>query len=468
MQFSALRLSEPILRAVASEGYSTATPIQAQAIPHALQGKDVLGSAQTGTGKTAAFALPILHRLSAKPRPAGPAKVRCLILCPTRELATQISDSFRVYGKHLHIRSAVIFGGVGQGPQVAAMRQGVDVIVATPGRLLDLMDQGHADLRGIEILVLDEADRMLDMGFINDIRKIVAKIPPARQTLFFSATMPAEIRGLAEALLRDPVNVQVAPVASTVDGVEESVYFVARQDKPSLLAHLYHDLPMARTIVFTRTKRGADRVVKRLHASGIRAEAIHGDKTQNARERALANFKASKTPILVATDIASRGIDVDGITHVVNYDLTHEPESYVHRIGRTARAGATGTAVSFCDTEEVPNLRLIEKLVRRSIPVQAEHPFHCATAASAASRGRGGHSSAPRHPSAQPSHQARPERPAAPAPARHPVARHEAPRKPHPLAPHRPHQPARHEEPAAHKGPARHGLHHRRPAGRRP
>jgi ATP-dependent RNA helicase RhlE len=375
MLFSALRLAEPILRAVASEGYSTATPIQAQAIPIVLEGRDLLGSAQTGTGKTAAFALPILHRLSTIARPSGPPRVRSLILCPTRELATQISDSFRVYGKNLKLTTAVIFGGVGQNPQVHALRRGTDIIVATPGRLLDLMNQGHADLRGIEVLVLDEADRMLDMGFINDIRKIVAKLPDKKQTLFFSATMPKEIRSLADSLLRNAATVQVAPVATTADGVDESVYFINRQDKPALLAHLYNDLPMARTIVFTRTKRGADRVVKRLHASGIRAEAIHGDKTQGARERALNNFRANKTPVLVATDIASRGIDVDGITHVVNYDLSHEPETYVHRIGRTARAGASGCAISFCDSEEKPNLRAIEKLLRRSIPVKAPRGF---------------------------------------------------------------------------------------------
>ena len=323
----------------------------------------------------------------------GKSRVRCLVLCPTRELATQTADSFRVYGKNLKLRQATIFGGVGQNPQVHALRQGVEIVVATPGRLLDLMNQGHADLTGIEVLVLDEADRMLDMGFINDIRKIVAKIPTTRQTLFFSATMPAEIRSLAAALLRDPANIQVAPVAAVADSIDESVYFVSKNDKPSLLAHLYEELPMARTIVFTRTKRGADRVVKRLHASGIRAEAIHGDKTQGARERALNNFRANKTPILVATDIASRGIDVDGVSHVVNYDLTHEPETYVHRIGRTARAGASGYAVSFCDPEEVPNLRAIEKLIRRPIPVKQEHMYKSHEAAAKAVPRSSGHQS---------------------------------------------------------------------------
>jgi ATP-dependent RNA helicase RhlE len=503
MQFSALRLAEPILRAVASENYTIATPIQAQAIPHILAGRDVLGCAQTGTGKTAAFALPILHRLSQNPKPAGAAKSRCLVLCPTRELATQTADSFRVYGKNLKLRQAVIFGGVGQNPQVYALRQGVEIIVATPGRLLDLMNQGHANLSGIEVLVLDEADRMLDMGFINDIRKIVAKIPANRQTLFFSATMPPEIRSLANALLKNPENIQVAPVAAVADSIDEALYFVAKNDKPLLLAHLYEELPMARTIVFTRTKRGADRVVKRLHSSGIRAEAIHGDKTQGARERALSNFRANKTPILVATDIASRGIDVDGITHVVNYDLTHEPETYVHRIGRTARAGASGCAVSFCDPEEVPNLRAIEKLIRRPIPVKAEHQYksHAAAAAAAPrSGGRGAHATAGHIPQGRGS-AARPaeDRPAAPVKTGpvhvHPL--HKKPEAPHigkgvHTGPARQHAPARSDHPRAHQpagghaprsghapstsggharpkagGPARSGFKHSRPAGRK-
>ena len=315
---------------------------------------------------------------------------------------TQTADSFRVYGKNLHLRFATVYGGVGQSPQVQALRQGVDVLVATPGRLLDLMDQHHCDLRGVEILVLDEADRMLDMGFINDIRKIVAKIPAKRQTFLFSATMPPEIRGLADTLLTNAISIQVAAATDTCENVEEAVYFVNRNDKASLLAHLYEELPMARTIVFTRTKCGADKVVKKLHASGIRAEAIHGDKSQNARERALYSFKANKTPILVATDIASRGIDVDGITHVVNYDLTHEPETYVHRIGRTARAGASGMAVSFCDPEEVTNLKAIERLLKRRLPVKADHAFRCESAASAAaprSHGPQGASRRPQRPS---------------------------------------------------------------------
>ncbi len=381
MKFADLRLIEPILRAIASENYVIATPIQAQAIPHALEGRDILGSAQTGTGKTAAFALPILQRLSESKKPqSGPTRARALILCPTRELAAQISESFQVYGKNLQLRHVVIYGGVNQNPQVNALRRGIDIVVATPGRLLDLMNQGHVDLRSVEVLVLDEADRMMDMGFIHDIRKVVAKLPPTRQTLFFSATMPKEIRQLANTILRNPVTVEVATVSSTADGVEQSVYMVNKGHKPALLAHLVDTLPMARAIVFTRTKRGADRVVRHLHGSGIKAEAIHSNKSQNARQRALANFAANKIPVLVATDIASRGIDVDGITHVVNYDISNEPETYVHRIGRTARAGANGSAVSFCDPEEVSWLRAIERLIRKSIPVKKDHPTYSAVA----------------------------------------------------------------------------------------
>ena len=370
MSFDQLSLSAPILRAVASEGYTVATPVQAQAIPLALAGRDLLGCAQTGTGKTAAFALPILHRLSEAPRRAGTAKPRCLVLCPTRELATQIVESFRIYGKNVALRCAVVFGGVGIGPQANALRRGVDILVATPGRLLDLMGQGIADLRQVEILVLDEADRMLDMGFIRDIRQIIAALPTRRQTMLFSATMSQDIRQLAHSILRDPAVVQLARQSTVADGINESIYFVSRAEKPVLLARLATELPLARAIVFTRTKHGADRLVRRLDASGIRSEAIHGNKSQNARDRALGNFRTGKTSLLIATDVASRGIDVDGITHVVNYDLTHEPETYIHRIGRTARAGASGTAISFCDSEEIPNLKAIEKLIQRRIPVK--------------------------------------------------------------------------------------------------
>ncbi len=373
VQFSDLHLSEPLLRAVAHEGYHTPTPIQVQAIPHVLAGRDLVGCAQTGTGKTAAFALPILQRLSTQVT-SGPRRAKVLVLCPTRELATQIDESFGTYGRHLQLRHTTIFGGVGQKPQVDAVRRGLDVIVATPGRLLDLMNQGHVDLAGIQVLVLDEADRMLDMGFIPDIRRIVAKVPTRRQTLLFSATMPAEIRELAHALLHDPAQVQVAPPAATADGIDQSLYFVNQRDKSELLAHLVRKLPMTRALVFTRTKRGADRVVRHLLGVGIRAEAIHGNKAQGARERALENFSRARIPLLVATDIASRGIDVEGITHVVNFDLSDVPEVYVHRVGRTARAGATGAAVSFCDIEEVENLRAIERLLHGPIPVRTDAP----------------------------------------------------------------------------------------------
>ena len=374
MQFAELGLAQPILRALVSEAYETATPIQAQAIPPAMARRDILGCAQTGTGKTAAFALPILHRLAAAPGSASGAKPRALVLCPTRELANQIAQSFATYGKHLALRCAVIFGGVNQNPQAQAIRRGLDILVATPGRLLDLMNQGLVDLTKIEVLVLDEADRMLDMGFIHDIRRIVAKLRTERQTMLFSATMPTEVRRLAEMFLKNPAVVQVAHVAATADAIAQSVYFVPRRSKAALLAHLYDHLSMARTIVFTRTKHGADRVVRHLHSRGIRSEAIHGNKSQNARQRALENFRSNKTPVLVATDIASRGIDVDGITHVVNYDLTDEPETYVHRIGRTARAGASGVALSFCDPEELPNLKAIERLIRKPIAVCKDLP----------------------------------------------------------------------------------------------
>jgi ATP-dependent RNA helicase RhlE len=426
MKFADLRLIEPILRAVSDAGYITATPIQAQAIPHVLEGRDVLGCAQTGTGKTAAFALPILQKLSA--RTDNQRRPRVLVLCPTRELATQIRDDVRAYGKFLHLRQTVIFGGVNQNPQVDNLRRGIDIIIATPGRLLDLMNQGHVDLRSIEVLVLDEADRMLDMGFIHDIRKIVARVPQQRQTMLFSATMPTEIRKLADSLLKNPVNVQVAPVAATADKIDQSVYFVDRSNKPTLLAHLVNNLPMTRAIVFTRTKHGADRVVRHLHTRGIRAEAIHGNKSQNARQRALDNFKANRIPVLVATDIASRGIDVDGVTHVVNYDLTHEPETYVHRIGRTARAGASGVAVSFCDRDERPNLKAIESLIRRSITVKTDHPTYpqnnarpAHAPASHAPRARPAHAPASHAPKPRPAGTSPHARPSHTPRARHPL-----------------------------------------------
>ena len=380
MRFKELRLAEPIVRAVATEGYTTPTPIQTKAIPEALAGKDVLGCAQTGTGKTAAFALPILHRLA---RPAAEngqrarngqrnrngKRPRALVLCPTRELATQIFESFGAYGRNLALRHTVVFGGVSQARQVRDLRAGIDVLVATPGRLLDLIGQGYIDLGAIEVLVLDEADRMLDMGFIRDIRRIVDRLPSRRQTLLFSATIPAEIRRLANFVLRDPVFVQAAPGASTAEAISQSVYLVARKNKPILLARLLRHEAMERTLVFTRTKYGADKLVRTLRRSGIDAGAIHGNKTQSARTRALDGFKSGEMPVLVATDIASRGIDVDEITHVVNFDIPNISETYIHRVGRTARAGASGIALSFCDHEELDDLRAIERLIGMQLDV---------------------------------------------------------------------------------------------------
>lgn len=375
MKFSELGLAEPIQRAVASEGYTIPTPIQAQAIPLVIAGHDLFGCAQTGTGKTAAFALPILHRLQAA-RPAAGAgrRIRTLVLSPTRELAAQIAESFCAYGRNTPLRNTVIFGGVNQNPQVKALRNGVDIVVATPGRLLDLLNQGHVDLRAVEMFVLDEADRMLDLGFFPDIRKIVARLSTERQTLLFSATMPDDIRQLAQSILRDPKNVHVAPVSSAGERIEQTVYHVAKRNKSVLLRHLLKSTSASRALVFTRTKRGADRVVNDLLRAGVRAAAIHGDKTQAARERALEGFRSNKMPVLVATDIAARGIDVDGVSHVFNYDVPNIAETYVHRIGRTARAGASGIAVSFCDPEERSDLRAIERLLRKSLEVRNDHP----------------------------------------------------------------------------------------------
>jgi len=382
MSFHELRLAKPIVRAVVAEGYATPTPIQARSIPEALNGRDVLGCAQTGTGKTCAFALPILHRLAGelhengqpKRKPAHGRAPRALILCPTRELASQIFDSFCTYGRHLKLRHTCVFGGVNQFKQVRALRGGVDVLVATPGRLLDLINQGHIDLREIETLVLDEADRMLDMGFINDIRKVVKMLPTDHQTLFFSATVSNEIRRLADAMLTNPVRVETAPEATTVDAISQRVYMVARHNKPMLLEQLLRKDGVERTLVFTRTKHGADKLTKILRRSSINADAIHGNKSQNARTRAMQGFKSGATTVLVATDVASRGIDVDDITHVVNFDMPVDPETYVHRIGRTARAGATGVAVSFCDRDEMGILRAIERRARIRIDVATDAP----------------------------------------------------------------------------------------------
>ncbi len=384
--FQDLGLVEPLRRALAEEGYAAPTPIQVRAIPHLLAGRDLLGIAQTGTGKTAAFALPILQRLAAGQRPLGPPAIarktaRCLVLTPTRELALQIRDSFRAYGRHLGQRATVIFGGVGQAPQVAAMARGVEILVATPGRLLDLIGQGHIRLDRVETFVLDEADRMLDMGFIHDVRKIVALLPGRRQTLLFSATMPADIARLAAAILDAPVRVEVTPAASTVEKTDQLVMFVERADKRALLCAILRDPALARVLVFTRTKHTANKLAEQLVRAGFGAEAIHGNKSQGARQRALEEFRAGAVRVLVATDIAARGIDIDAITHVVNYELPNVPETYVHRIGRTARAGAEGAAISLCDTEERAYLKDIERLIGRKVPIASDHPFHPAAVA---------------------------------------------------------------------------------------
>ncbi|MFA4869297.1 MAG: DEAD/DEAH box helicase [Pedobacter sp.] len=406
MLFNELNLIEPILNALQTEGYTQPTPIQEQSIPSILQGKDLLGCAQTGTGKTAAFAIPMLQLLS---KPHTNTKVhksiKALILTPTRELAIQIEESFKAYGRNLPLKHLVIFGGVGQKAQTDALHKGVDILVATPGRLLDLMNQGFINLKDIEIFVLDEADRMLDMGFIHDVKKVITKLPVKRQTLFFSATMPKEIQSLANTILTDPVKVEVTPVSSTAEKIQQQIFFVEKNDKRGLLMHILKDKTIETALVFARTKHGSDRIVKDLIKAGIKAEAIHGNKSQNARQRALTNFKAKTTRILVATDIAARGIDVDELAHVINYELPNIPETYVHRIGRTGRAGLSGTAFSFCDPEEKEFLDDIEKLIGLKIPVTEDHPYAMSWqslmsgAAAAKSKGK-----------AKPSRGARPER----------------------------------------------------------
>jgi ATP-dependent RNA helicase RhlE len=373
--FADLALTAPLMQAVKESGYERPTPIQARAIPHLLQGRDLLGLAQTGTGKTAAFVLPMLQRLMENKKRAAPKSMRALILTPTRELAVQILESLKTYGRHLPLRSTQIFGGVGQNPQVDALRKGIDIVVATPGRLIDLIQQGHVKLESAEFFVLDEADRMLDMGFIRDIRRITPLLPKQRQTLLFSATMPNDVADLAKGLLKDPVRVEVVPQSTTAERIDQKLYFVARGHKRALLAQLLGTPEMTRAIVFTRTKHGANRLAEQLEKDGFGTAAIHGNKSQGARQQALNAFKNGKVKVLVATDIAARGIDVDGISHVVNYELPMEPEAYVHRIGRTARAGATGVAFSFCDHEERGLLRDIERITRMKVPVVADHPF---------------------------------------------------------------------------------------------
>lgn len=411
MSFQNLKLIEPLLKALNNEGYVTPTPIQEQSIPIILSRKDLLGCAQTGTGKTAAFALPILQILyeaaaaqksagelpgagalkdageskTAAPKngielrntggPRSVVPIKALILTPTRELAIQIAESFAAYGKYTGMKHLVIFGGVPQQSQVQALQRGVDILVATPGRLLDLMEQRYISLRDIQLFVLDEADRMLDMGFVHDVKKIIARLPQKKQTLFFSATMPPEIQKLANTILVNPSKVEVTPVSSTAETIEQTLYFVERKDKKSLLLHLLKDQSIPTALVFTRTKHGADKVAEGLTRAGIRAEAIHGNKSQNARQRALQNFKIRQTRVLVATDIAARGIDIDELTHVINFELPNVPETYVHRIGRTGRAGASGIALSFCDAEEKEFLHDIQKLIARPIPVSEDHPY---------------------------------------------------------------------------------------------
>jgi ATP-dependent RNA helicase RhlE len=376
MIFNDLPIIEPIRKALEEEGYTNPTPIQAQTIPIALQSRDILGCAQTGTGKTAAFAIPILQLLHQDRQAAnGKTPIRSLILTPTRELAIQIGESIAAYGRHTRIRHTVIFGGVSQHGQVETLRRGIDILVATPGRLLDLMNQGYVSLRDLKIFVLDEADRMLDMGFIHDVKKITAKLPAKRQSLFFSATMPPEIARLADSILDNPAKVEVTPVASTAEKVEQAVYFVEKGDKKHLLIHLLQDKAIRSVLVFTRTKHGANRVAGDLSKAGIFAEAIHGNKSQNARQNALNNFKSGRTRVLVATDIAARGIDIEELSHVINFELPNVPETYVHRIGRTGRAGASGIALSFCETEEVPFLKDIQKLIKQVVPVVSNHPF---------------------------------------------------------------------------------------------
>ncbi|TWU24425.1 ATP-dependent RNA helicase RhlE [Novipirellula galeiformis] len=372
--FDELDLIAPLKRAISDENYTTPTPIQAQTIPAALQGRDVLGCAQTGTGKTAAFALPILNLIGAEHRKAAPNRPQVLVLAPTRELAIQIGESFATYGKHLRLRHVLVYGGVSQGNQVRALNRGAHILVATPGRLIDLMDQGHIDLRQLEMFVLDEADRMLDMGFLPALRRIISELPQRRQSLFFSATMPPKITDLSQSLLRDPVTVNVTPKSTSVERIEQQLYFVEKGGKQKLLEKIIGGESASRAIVFTRTKRGANVLAEKLDNNGIRAVAIHGNKSQSARQRALEAFRRNKVQVLVATDVAARGIDIDGVTHVVNYDIPNEPESYVHRIGRTGRAGAEGIAISFCSDAERGELREIEKFIGMKLPLAPDQP----------------------------------------------------------------------------------------------
>ncbi len=375
-KFTELGLREAILRAVEEGGYENMTPIQTQAIPNVLKGNDLIAVAQTGTGKTAAFSLPIIQMLLKGEGKRNPKVARSLILAPTRELAVQIAENIRAYAKYLHLRIALVYGGASSKPQIKSMLPGVDILIATPGRLLDLTNQRHIDLGQVEYLVLDEADRMLDMGFIRDIKKIIAYLPKKRQTLMFSATMPASVEKLAGSILYKPFRIEVAPAATTAEKVDQHVLMVPKSRKRDLLTHMLKDEKIRRVLVFTRTKHGANRVAKHLDKLGIASGAIHGNKSQNARQKALNEFRSGQIRALIATDVAARGIDVDGVTHVINFDLPNEPESYVHRIGRTARAGATGISLSFCDHEERAYLRDIEKIIRQKVPLMVDHPYH--------------------------------------------------------------------------------------------
>jgi Superfamily II DNA and RNA helicases len=376
MLFEKLNLIPPIREALKAEGYTKPTDIQQQAIPPLLEGRDLIGCAQTGTGKTAAFAIPILQMLALEKRePKSPRMIKALILTPTRELAIQIGDSFSTYGQNLDIKNTVIYGGVGQKPQTDALKAGIDILIATPGRLIDLMNQKFVNLHHVRFFVLDEADRMLDMGMVNDVKKIIAHFPAIRQNMMFSATMPVEITKLVDSILKDPVKIAVTPISSTVDIIEQAVYFVDKKDKKQLLIHLLKDQSIASALVFSRTKHGADKIIKDLAKAGVKAQAIHGNKSQTARQQALNNFKEKRTRILVATDIAARGIDVTELSHVINFDLPNIPETYVHRIGRTGRAGLGGVALSFCDAEERPLLKDIEKLISKKLPIVEDHPY---------------------------------------------------------------------------------------------
>ena len=374
MNFNDLNLIDPIAKALQEEGYTQPTPIQAKAIPSILQGRDLLGTAQTGTGKTAAFAIPILQNLTEKNLRNN--NIKALILTPTRELAIQIEESFNAYGRHLRLKNLVVFGGVKQGAQEASLKRGVDILVATPGRLLDFISQGIISLKHLEIFVLDEADRMLDMGFVHDVKRVIKLLPPKRQTLFFSATFPDEISKLANSMLTNPVKVEVAPVSATADTIQQKVYFVEKENKLDLLTHILKNDISDSVLVFSRTKHGADKIARKLQSHKISAEAIHGNKSQNQRQNALNNFKSGKTRILVATDIAARGIDIDELKYVVNFELSDVSETYVHRIGRTGRAGADGSSISFVDGLDLLNLKNTEKLIGKKIPVEKDHPFH--------------------------------------------------------------------------------------------